>query len=147
MYIQCPSRYTPANQTAVFLAGGISGCHNWQNEMVGKLSKFPNLTIINPRRETFDINDQEQTEFQIQWEYEHLVMSDIVSFWFPKETMCPITLYELGWVSALNKKMVIGVDRNYQRREDVIIQTRLRRPEITVVDSIDDLVLEIGILT
>jgi hypothetical protein len=68
-----------------------------------------------------------------------------VSFWFPKETLCPITLYELGKQSASNKPIFVGVHPEYARRRDVEIQTQLIRPEVKIVYSLEDLAQEIKI--
>jgi hypothetical protein len=70
---------------------------------------------------------------QICWEYKHLEESDIIVFWFAKETVCPITLYELGkWGTSTKKTVIIGIDPEYSRKNDVIIQTSLARPEIEI---------------
>ena len=62
-----------------------------------------------------------------------------VSFWFPEETLCPITLYELGKIAMSNKVMFVGTHPNYKRRFDVIKQLQLVRPEIKVTDNLVDL--------
>jgi hypothetical protein len=80
-------------------------------------------------------------------------------FRFPKETLCPITLYELGVWSSLTKHepgrssvkdgqftpVMIGVDPDYARKDDVRIQTGLCRPEVPVVEALDDLVAAVGV--
>jgi hypothetical protein len=38
------------------------------------------------------------------------------------------------------KPLFVGTHPDYQRRLDVEIQTRLARPEVWVVDALDDLV-------
>lgn len=49
------------NNPSIFLAGGITNCPNWQQEAISYLSKL-NLTIYNPRRENFPINDPNVSE-------------------------------------------------------------------------------------
>jgi hypothetical protein len=44
----------------------------------------------------FSMNDPTASKDQIQWEFEHLRKADTILFWFPKESICPIALYELG---------------------------------------------------
>ena len=42
-----------------------------------------------------------------------------------------------------SKPIFIGVDPKYQRRQDVEIQTKLARPEIEIVYSLEDLANQI----
>lgn len=82
---------------------------------------------------------------------------------FPKETLCPITLYELGTWSILSQrtgtKIFIGCHKEYLRRvpilsstiivplysekmivqDDVVIQTELSGLSATVVFTLEDL--------
>ncbi len=123
----------------VFLAGGITGCPDWQQEMAKQLDSTT-LTILNPRRADFPIGDPDAAQEQIKWEYDALRAADVISFWFPKETICPIVLYELGAWSMTKKPLCIGVHEDYQRKQDVQIQTKLVRPEIEIVYTLGDLV-------
>jgi hypothetical protein len=111
----------------LFLAGGISNCPDWQEQLVNRLGKIPKLTVYNPRRD--DFNKDTEME-QICWEHDKLAKADIIVFWFTNATNCPITLYELGKYSTTNKPMVIGIEEGYTRKSDVIIQTSLARPDV-----------------
>src|SRR5690348_10230732 len=90
-----PPVYPQLENTPIFLAGGITDCPDWQSEVVEQLVKT-NLMIFNPRRDYFDVEDSRMTFEQIRWEFAHLRLAKGVVFWFPKETLCPITLFELG---------------------------------------------------
>ena len=140
-YIECPAVYS-GKEKSLFMAGGISGCRNWQLYLLSTL-KNEDLTLINPRRKFFDVNDKNMEDEQITWEREHLKKASAISFWFPDETLCPITLFELGVCTERNKPVFIGLDPKYARRRDVEIQTRLARPEIKIVYSLDDLAEQI----
>lgn len=140
-YVKCPEVYDGKGKS-LFLGGGISNCKDWQKEMVESL-KDTNLVLINPRRESFDTSKKNIEEEQIAWEFNHLDKSDAVLFWFPPETLCPITLYELGKISKTNKTIFIGVDKDYARKNDVVIQTKLLRPEIKVVNTLKELAEQI----
>ncbi|MEI7718356.1 MAG: nucleoside 2-deoxyribosyltransferase domain-containing protein [archaeon] len=140
-YIECPKVYE-GREVSLFLAGGISGCKIWQNDLV-KLLEDTSLVLINPRRKNFDIKDLTLEKKQITWEYEHLERASAVSFWFPSETVCPITLYELGKISQTDKPLFIGIDRNYTRINDISIQTKLIRPDVKVVYSLEGLAEQI----
>lgn len=129
-YIEAPKDYN-GTERSLFLAGGITGCINWQADLADLL-KDEKIVLLNPRRINFPIDDQNAAPEQIKWEYTHLQKADAVSFWFPKETVCPITLYELGVQIAKDKPLFMGIDPEYSRRLDVEIQTRLERPEIKI---------------
>lgn len=135
-YIECPD--TAETSPSVFLAGGITGCPDWQSVMVESL-KNTNLTLFNPRRRHFPIHDPAAAAFQIQWEYDHLRKADAILFWFPWETLCPIVLYELGAWSMTQKPIFVGIHPDYQRRQDVELQTALVRPEVPIVTTLADL--------
>ncbi|MCR4327502.1 MAG: nucleoside 2-deoxyribosyltransferase domain-containing protein [Nanoarchaeota archaeon] len=139
--VRCPEIYE-GNKKSLFLAGGISNCPDWQKELINLLRET-DLVLLDPRREKFERNNKEMEEEQIKWEFEHLNKSESFSFWFPKETVCPITLYELGKESASNKRIFVGVHPEYSRRRDVEIQTKLIRPEVKIVYSLGELAKEI----
>lgn len=130
-----------AHNVKLFLAGGITNCPDWQSEMIKKFDNFPFLTIYNPRRKEFPIDDPNAAEEQITWEYIHLQNSQIISFWFSKGSLNPIVLYELGmWAnSRTDKKIFIGIDPEYERKQDVIIQTSLAKRNFDYFDNIDDM--------
>ncbi len=104
---------------SVFLAGGITKCQDWQNEVIKILQNkddeddnfmpysgesftyMPlspyNMTIFNPRQEHFDITDSKASYKQILWEFERLECADIFSMYFcESESDQPICMYELG---------------------------------------------------
>lgn len=117
--------------TSVFLAGGITGCPNWQAELRDLLA-HEEITLLNPRRDDFPINDPLAAPLQIRWEYEHLRRATAILFWFPFESICPIALFELGAWLGSPKKLFIGAHPNYSRRLDITNQTFCARPEQVV---------------
>ncbi len=137
-YIECPERYKENLGKSLFLAGGISGCSDWQSEFV-KLLENLEITLLNPRRKNFSQKDPGMEEEQISWEFDHLMKASAVSFWFTRETLCPITLYELGKQVVSVKPVFIGIHPEYARKKDVEIQTKLARPEVKIVYSLEDL--------
>ncbi|MEK6933918.1 MAG: nucleoside 2-deoxyribosyltransferase domain-containing protein [Nanoarchaeota archaeon] len=136
-YVECPQVYN-GNERSIFLAGGISNCPIWQSDLTNLLEDT-DLALLNPRRKLYPSENTNIEEEQITWEFEHLERASAVSFWFPKETLCPITLYELGKQNSGSKTLFIGVHPEYSRIKDIEIQTRLSRPEITIVYSLPDL--------
>src|SRR5262245_52117185 len=107
-YIEALTEYIPADDVSLFLGGGISGCPDWQREIVTLLADT-DLTLLNPRRAFFPIDDPSQAERQIEWEFRHLRLATAILFWFPRETLCPIALYELGAWSMTDKPLFVGV--------------------------------------
>ena len=134
------------DETQIFMAGGITNCQDWQQEM-RKLLEDTELTLVNPRRENFPMDDPNASQEQIAWEYSALRLCDAILFWFPKETLCPIVLYELGAWSMQEKPIFVGCHPEYARIQDVIIQTGLARPTVRVVESLEDLAHQVRIGT
>jgi len=138
-YIEAPNYNYNKNQKSLFLAGSITDCPdcpNWQQEVINKLRPL-DINIFNPRRANFPIKDPNAALEQIKWEFNMLRNADIISFWFSKETLGPIVLYELGAHSMTNKPIIIGIDPDYKRKQDVVIQTLLIRPEIQITFNFD----------
>jgi hypothetical protein len=129
---------------AIFMAGGVTNCPDWQQEML-ELLKDCDLIVFNPRRNNFPIDDPKATYEQIKWEYERLHEADAVMFWFPCETLCPIALFELGAALERDQAIFIGVHPEYKRRQDVEIQTKLGGSSLvhSIVYSIPDLAEQI----
>lgn len=126
----------------VFLAGGITGCSDWQQWLGTELEKeCPNLVAVNPRRDNYSPdNDREQ----IKWEYDALKWSDLASFWFTNETVQPSTLFEYGrWSWVRTKDISLGIQDGYERESDLIIQTELARPDMTIHSTLEGLKWEI----
>ena len=138
MYIIEAPQVTYPVHAKLFIAGGISNCPNWQKEAITLLDKVEGIAY-NPRR-TSKFSEDIAGE-QIEWEHSALRNSDTVLFWFPAETLCPITLFELGVFSQRkNTPIFVGTHPDYQRKFDVIKQLELERPEVRVHHSIEDTV-------
>ncbi len=127
----------------LFLGGGISGCHDWQREACERLQTADaELVVFNPRRDDYE-DTPAGGRFQIAWEHRHLRRSQGHLFWFPPETLCPITLYELGRC-ATEPALFVGTDPEYKRRFDVIEQLKLVRAEsFEVYDSLPRLLYHV----
>lgn len=139
-YTEAPSPLPPVTARALFLAGGITGCPDWQrhaNHLVHRLD--PTIHVLNPRRADFPIGDPDAAEEQIRWEHRALHHAWAILFWFPAENQagCPIALYELGAWSMTDKPIAVGVEPGYVREQDVRIQTDLARPRLPVLDTLE----------
>lgn len=128
-YVEAPNIVTIPDGTnnfpsSIFLGGGITNCYDWQKEICGYL-KDTHLILLNPRRQHYPDNAALE---QITWEYNHMNFAKAIMFWFSKETLCPITLFEYGkWITR-SKKLFVGCDPEYARKYDVEVQTSLERP-------------------
>lgn len=138
MIITAPQVIAPQPRN-VFLAGGITDCWDWQQYVVDKMQHL-DMDLINPRRPDFDTSDPKNTHEQIIWEYNYLKLCHSCMFWFPSETLCPITLYELGKIQMTDKPLFIGVDPRYQRKADIEIQTSLIAPNKQITNDLDQLI-------
>lgn len=134
----------PAPERMTFMAGGIGGTEDWQSEYIFKLKNryisSVKRVLINPRRDEFDVENKKMTEDQIAWEYKYLRKCNEIVFWFPPETLCPITLFELGSALERLNKIAVGCHPEYKRKDDLMCQLRLIRPDLTLVHTLDDLV-------
>lgn len=144
--LTAPSTKEPRHTTRLFLAGGITACPDWQTNLIGYLGSDGGLlplTVYNPRQADFDVRNPDAADAQIEWEHERLRDATAVSFWFPCETLCPITLYELGKITERGTKLLVGCHPNYARIPDVVKQTKLDRPEVEVVFTLRELAQQI----
>lgn len=144
-YIEALNNYTRRkNEKVIFLAGGITNCPDWQQELVKLLGDVDNLVILNPRRKNFPIHDPNASVKQITWEFNKFQLADMISFWFSRGSLNPIVLFELGkWLVQKEKIIFIGIDPEYQRKQDVEIQTFLERKDIPNVYSLEELAIQI----
>ena len=127
---------------SIFLAGGITNCSCWQDEVIKMLKPYEG-TILNPRRKNFPIDDPNAAEEQITWEFNAFKRADIFSIWFPNsESDRPICMYELGrHITLRENKMgtvVIGVEPRYLREQDVYIQIGLIDKRFQIVSNLND---------
>ena len=126
----------------IFLAGGITNCPDWQQDVINSM-KNERCVLINPRRAHWDVNDDTMERKQIEWEHYHLDNSMSILFWFPKETVCPITLFELGKFLNSGKRLYIGCHPEYSRINDVRIQVSLEIPRQKIYTSLNDLINDV----
>lgn len=133
-YIEAPDHEVFQFRDSLFLAGGISDCYDWQKDAVTALTHL-SVVLVNPRRANFDISKPEEGVVQIKWESNYLSQCSQILFWFASETVCPITLFELG--AALERRrnameydgnlqqLFIGAHKMYPRLLDVQVQSKL----------------------
>jgi len=146
-YVEAPYGYERAEgDIPLFLAGGITGCPDWQKvvAMLLRRENFEKLVVLNPRRENFPIHDPNAGYEQIRWEWEMFREAEIILFWFARGSLNPIVLFEYGkWMVQKEKRIFVGCDLEYQRTQDVEIQTELERKDIRIVHDLQGLVNQI----
>jgi hypothetical protein len=145
--VQAPNE-TTSQGIELFLAGGISNCPNWQNEIVEKLINDPRfdeykdsnqkIIVFNPR-----CKEIPEENPQIIWEYKKLKSANIISFWFSFGSFNPITLFEYGSHLKSTKDIIVGCHPEYVRKNNVVLQTKLERPDITVNETFENFYEEI----
>lgn len=141
-HIKSPTEVVlPLRDKTLFLAGGITNCPDWQ-EATG-IVLADDYAVFNPRRRFFDVDDPTVENDQIEWEHHYLHKADIILFWFPKETLCPITLFELGCFLNTPKTLIIGVEPGYLRSRDIDIQVGLARPKQRIWHSLLEMVADL----
>lgn len=140
--LTAPTQWSPSHRPTLFIAGGISGCPDWQTGVCERIAGAVEVDVINPRREGWDMKaHDEESMKQIRWEHWHLQRSDSILFWFPRETLCPITLLELGkYLARTEVDLTVGTHPEYQRRLDVVVQCGLERPLMTIWSDLDVMV-------
>ena len=153
LYVEAPFHSNLAklaDMKSLFLAGGITNCPDWQTEMCRLLEGLHKLVVYNPRRKNFPIHDPEAASVQIAWEHKYLRACKGIVFWFSKGSLNPIVLFEygkeLGRRAMLNEygdelsdsppALFVGCHPDYERTQDVEIQTWLEDQEIKIYRSL-----------
>ena len=144
VHLVAPSPFTQTcPRPVIFLAGGITGCPDWQAEAVTRMAGL-HATVANPRRPEVLPDDPDLNAEQVAWENDLLELADAVLFWFPGgSSLQPIALYELGKIAAGCKPVAVGADPGYSRRADVILQLSHARPGLAVHSTLSATVQDI----
>jgi hypothetical protein len=157
LYLEAPVSTKGIDRPAVFLAGGITDCEDWQKTVVEELRKdVQKGTILNPRRAEFPMDDPSAAAQQIMWEQTALWAADVIAIWFAGgSSVQPIVMFEFGChlgrycIGGGPKKLLVGIDPKYKRKQDVELQLRahdsvLNGPwKIIPTTSLDDHILSI----
>lgn len=153
---KAPDRTQPmVSSKKIFLAGSIDmgEAEDWQATLTKNIEDLSekstkNVTIFNPRRDDWDSSweqDINNTQFydQVTWELDRIDDSDLVIFYFGKDSKSPITLLELGKVSELKDKTVlVYCPKGFYRKGNVDITCH--RKKIPVFEELHDLIKEVG---
>ena len=142
MEIKAPNDYSKSPRPWVFLAGSIEmgTAENWQ-ETAAKA--FPDITILNPRRDDWDSSWEQSISNpkfreQVEWELKSMELCDEIIMYFDPKTFAPISLLELG-LNARNKKMTVICPDGFYRKGNIEIVCH--RYNIPLFNSLKDLKL------
>lgn len=122
------------NKKSIFLAGGM-GKTNWRERIIKNIET--NYDIINPTNN--DYNDKILKK-QCLWELEYIKRCDIILFWFPSDTPGSISLFELGYSIGISKNIIMGIDDNYQYKNDLLNRVKLLYNNTIIFNKLDDII-------
>ena len=134
--VRYPSIYRGYGSQAAgfYLAGGI---YPWREELIDLLKPseaFYRAAIINP------IAPEYSPEINTPWEFNNIRHSDCIVFWFSRDAVSPITLFEMGAGCRDHLKgMVVGVENGNPIRAEIVEQLRLYRPGLRVAETLLEL--------
>lgn len=120
----------------IFLCGGITNCPDWQGQLLRHMSDVPAI-FYNPRRPEVIDKTGSAAEEQITWEHERIRKASFVVFWFSRGSLNPIVLFEYG--KELGKdpnRVIVGVDQEYERKYDVVMQTELDCKQLPIAENL-----------
>lgn len=106
---------------SVFLAGTIEmgNSIDWQAKAIRRLRDLP-INIYNPRR--IVAPDENLITEQINWELDSIAKCEFIFMHLAKDTISPISLYELGMLQCRDgnsKSIVVACDPQYTRKTNV----------------------------
>ncbi len=135
--IRIPDEYS-GSDPSVFLAGGAGGRHSWRKDFALMVSDTQWI-LLNPLTRSGWGKDNNSLVRRTRWERQHLERATVQLFWFPAGQPCMVSLYELGVCSTGDRPIIAGVEKGYAKRDEVLVQMQLGRPEVNVVASLAEL--------
>lgn len=129
MYTQSPVKIK--FNSYIYLSGGIKKCPRWREEVKRGLGNT-DLHVYDP----FNPAYKDKLEDQVAWEVEAIEMSTAIFFWFPKESLCTKAVLELGTVLYGDKKLFIGMEDGYIRRDHLIAHIVAVRSNQNIINDL-----------
>ena len=125
----------------IFPAGSIEMglAEDWQSRVETELKDCDGV-LYNPRRDDWDTTwaqDQKNIQFnkQVNWELNHLQISDIIFMYLVPDTKSPISLLELGKYAGV-KQMIVCCPKEFWRHGNVEILCV--RENVPLYSNLDD---------
>lgn len=146
--VKAPDWSEQDERLKVFLAGSIDmgQAENWQQRLECELAQSNDIIIYNPRRDDWDSSwvqraNNPQFNDQVTWELTKLEEADVVVFYFDPNGQAPITLLELGFISAIKPHMmVVCCPDGFWRKGNVEMMSLFCG--FTLVDTIEEMIYE-----
>ena len=115
-----PPARPPICGKSVYLAGSINmgSATDWQAKVTSSLSHLP-ITFFNPSRDDWckdwmqEISNPQFREY-VKWELNYLDCADIITMFFNKNSISPVSLLELS-LYTLSYKIVVYCPEGYWR--------------------------------
>jgi hypothetical protein len=134
----------PSGNKKLFLAGSIDNgtAEDWQRAVEGKINDLA-VTVYNPRRDDWnpdlkqDISEPEFA-YQVNWELDNIAAADVIFVYFSPGGPAPITLMELGTMTASKAKVIVCCPDGYWRKGNV--QVLCHRHGMPLFDNLEDAV-------
>jgi hypothetical protein len=132
------------NNFTIFLAGSIEqgSAEDWQEQLAKGVEQYYNLTLINPRRDSWnsdwkqDINNPQFRE-QVEWELDCLEDCDLIIMYFQPGSKSPISLLEFG-MYAKSSKMIVCCPDGFWRKGNV--EVVCAKYKIELLNSMEKLI-------
>ena len=133
----------PDNAVTAFLAGGITGCDDWQKKTIEYLESYPNtdrLVVFNPRGAFFDSDYPLERDVyrQAKWEHYFLSRTHIFTMYFCEGKSQRLSMYELGKYFGIgtieNSKWftftrpIISTEKGFDKFYAILCRTALNLP-------------------
>lgn len=116
--------------SSIFLAGTIDmgNSVDWQEDTIKLINSFRPMmyNIFNPRRKDWDASWEQMYENpqfyqQVNWELNAIKEADCVLVYFASGSQSPITLLELGILTATPEKVSVVCEDEFWRKGNVEI--------------------------
>lgn len=134
--IQAYDRYS-VRQRLLFIAGPTTG-EDWQSEFYKLLihNKIPmGWDVMNPKPE----KKSSDLRKDIKWQYEALIYSNVIAFWFPKDADPTFAMFDLGRWTSYEKPLCVGVEKGFAHEKFIIQNLSYTNKDIVVTHSLEDL--------
>lgn len=120
---------TSCHKVNVFLAGSIEmgAAEDWQTGLAERLLGMQEIGhVFNPRRKDWDSSWKQSADHpmfneQVNWELDHIELSDFIFFNFVPGTISPVTLAEFGFAMGSLFQIVVCCPDGYWRQGNVDI--------------------------
>ncbi|AKH33196.1 hypothetical protein XF24_00873 [candidate division SR1 bacterium Aalborg_AAW-1] len=130
----------------VFLAGSIEmdKAEQWQQRILHDLLNILGIAY-NPRRDQRNSSREQSLHNhnfvqQVHREEDHIILSDLILFYFDPHTKSPITIGEFNLVRGMKKNAVVLCPEGFWRKGNIDIACERSKDHIRQVHSYDDLI-------